>query len=133
MDNESKQRADEIVAQIKELVKKGNIARILVKRGEDTVLNMALSMGAWGFASSGGDRTERARDTLRLFSSRYGWNGDEIAAAPLLWHYITALFWGEVQELAEARTPEEAAAVLARVEGSLGRSVSFADVMGRKD
>ena len=35
MDNESRQRADEIVAQIKELVKKGNIARILVKRGED--------------------------------------------------------------------------------------------------
>ena len=101
--------------------------------GEDTVLNMAVSMGNCGFASSGGDCAERVRDTLRLFSSRYAWNGDEIAAAPLLWHYINALFWAEVRDLAEARTPEEAAAVLARVEGSLGRSVSFADVMGRKD
>ncbi len=48
MDNESKQRADEIVAQIKELVKKGNIARILVKRGEDTVLNIPLNVGIVG-------------------------------------------------------------------------------------
>ncbi len=48
MDNESKQRADEIVEQIKELVKKGNIARILVKRGEDTVLNIPLNVGIVG-------------------------------------------------------------------------------------
>ena len=48
MDNESRQRADEIVAQIKELVKKGNIARILVKRGEDTVLNIPLNVGIVG-------------------------------------------------------------------------------------
>ena len=48
MDNESKQRADEIIAQIKELVKKGNIARILVKRGEDTVLNIPLNVGIVG-------------------------------------------------------------------------------------
>ena len=48
MDNESKQRADEIVAQIKELVKKGNIARIMVKRGADTVLNIPLNVGIGG-------------------------------------------------------------------------------------
>ena len=48
MDNESKQRADEIVDQIKELVKKGNIARIYVKRGEDTVLNIPLNVGIVG-------------------------------------------------------------------------------------
>ena len=36
MDNENKQRTDEIIDQIKELVKKGNVARILVLRGEDT-------------------------------------------------------------------------------------------------
>ena len=48
MDKESKQRADEIVAQIKELVKKGNIARILVKRGDDTVLNIPLNVGIVG-------------------------------------------------------------------------------------
>ena len=48
MDNESKQRADEIVAQIKELVKKGNIARIFVRRGEDTVLNIPLNVGIVG-------------------------------------------------------------------------------------
>ena len=48
MDNENKQRADEIVEQIKELVKKGNIARIYVKRGEDTVLNIPLNVGIVG-------------------------------------------------------------------------------------
>ena len=48
MDNENKQRADEIVEQIKELVKKGNIARILVLRGEDTVLNIPLNVGIVG-------------------------------------------------------------------------------------
>ena len=48
MDNESKQRADEIVEQIKALVKKGNIARIYVKRGEDTVLNIPLNVGIVG-------------------------------------------------------------------------------------
>ena len=46
--NENKQRADEIVEQIKALVKKGNIARIYVKRGEDTVLNIPLNVGIVG-------------------------------------------------------------------------------------
>ena len=48
MENENKQRADEIVAQIKELVRKGNVARILVKRGGDTVLNIPLNVGIVG-------------------------------------------------------------------------------------
>ena len=48
MDNESKARAEEIVEQIKELVKKGNIARIYVKRGEETVLNIPLNVGIVG-------------------------------------------------------------------------------------
>ena len=48
MDNESKQRADEIVDQIKELVKKGNVARILVLRGEDAVVNIPLNAGILG-------------------------------------------------------------------------------------
>jgi len=48
MDNESKQRADEIVEQIKELVKKGNVARILVLRGEDAVVNIPLNAGILG-------------------------------------------------------------------------------------
>ena len=48
MENENKQRVDEIVEQIKGLVKKGNIARILVKRGEDTVLNIPLNVGIVG-------------------------------------------------------------------------------------
>ncbi len=48
MDKDSKQRADEIVAQIKELVRMGNIARIYVKRGEDTVLNIPLNVGIVG-------------------------------------------------------------------------------------
>lgn len=48
MDNENKQRADEIVEQIKALVKRGNIARIMVKRGDDTVLNIPLNVGIVG-------------------------------------------------------------------------------------
>ena len=48
MDNENKQRADEIVDQIKELVKKGNVARILVLRGEDAVVNIPLNAGILG-------------------------------------------------------------------------------------
>ena len=46
--NENKQRADEIVEQIKALVRKGNIARIYVKRGEDTVVNIPLNVGIVG-------------------------------------------------------------------------------------
>ncbi len=48
MDNDNRQRADEIVEQIKELVRKGNIARILVKRGEDAILNIPLNVGIVG-------------------------------------------------------------------------------------
>ena len=48
MDNENKQRTDEIIDQLKELVKKGNVARILVLRGEDTVLNIPLNVGIVG-------------------------------------------------------------------------------------
>ena len=48
MDNENKQRADEIVEQIKELVRKGNIARIMVKRDADTILNIPLNVGILG-------------------------------------------------------------------------------------
>ena len=48
MDSENKQRVDEIVDQIKELVKKGNVNRILVLRGEDTVLNIPLNVGIVG-------------------------------------------------------------------------------------
>ena len=48
MDNDYKQLADEIVEQIKELVKEGNIARIYIKRGEDTVLNIPLNVGIVG-------------------------------------------------------------------------------------
>ena len=100
--------------------------------GEDTVLNMAVSIGTYGFNASpdGAEEGEkRLRDTLRLFSSRYPWNEDEIAAAPLLWHYLNALYWGEVNDLRNAQSEDEAAALLTRVEESLARSVSFEDVM----
>ena len=48
MEDENKQRTDEILEQIKALVKKGNIARIMVKRGDDTVLNIPLNVGIGG-------------------------------------------------------------------------------------
>ena len=48
MNEENKKRADEIVDQVKEAVKKGNIARILLKRGEETILNIPLNVGIAG-------------------------------------------------------------------------------------
>ena len=48
MENENRQRAEEIVEQIKELVRKGNIARIMVKRDADTILNIPLNVGILG-------------------------------------------------------------------------------------
>ncbi len=48
MNNENKQRADEIVEQIKELVRKGNVARIMVKRDADVILNIPLNAGIVG-------------------------------------------------------------------------------------
>ena len=103
--------------------------------GEDKVLNMAVSIGTYGFNASadGAEKGEkRFRDTLRLLSSRYAWNEDEIRAAPLLWHYLNALYWNEVQDLEKARTEDEAAAVLDRVEKYLSRSVSFEDAMAKR-
>ena len=37
-----------IVDQIKELVKKGNVSKIIVKHGEDTILNIPLNAGIAG-------------------------------------------------------------------------------------
>ncbi len=47
-ENENKKRADAIVEQIKELVKKGNIARIMVRHGENVILNLPLNVGIFG-------------------------------------------------------------------------------------
>lgn len=44
MDNE----VEEIVEDIKKLVKKGNIARIVIRKGEDTILNLPLNAGIVG-------------------------------------------------------------------------------------
>lgn len=44
MDNE----VEEIVEDIKKLVKKGNIARIVIKKGGDTILNLPLNAGIVG-------------------------------------------------------------------------------------
>ena len=48
MNEQNNQRIEEIVEKIKELVKKGNIARILVKRGDDAFLNIPLNAGLVG-------------------------------------------------------------------------------------
>ncbi len=48
MNNENKQRAEEIVEQIKALVRKGNIARVMVKRDADVILNIPLNVGIVG-------------------------------------------------------------------------------------
>lgn len=97
--------------------------------GEDTVLNMALSIGRVGFNEDDRESSDRARAVLRLFSRAYRWNGDEIDAAPLLWKYISALFWGEVNDLKKAEKEEEAAAILDRIEKQLSAEVDFRAAM----
>ena len=47
-EDESKQRAEETVERIKELVKKGNISRILVKHEDNTILDIPLNVGIIG-------------------------------------------------------------------------------------
>ena len=48
MNEDNKKWAEEMVEKIKELVRKGNISRILVKRGENTILNIPLNAGIAG-------------------------------------------------------------------------------------
>lgn len=40
--------AEEIVEKIKELVKKGNISRILIKKGDETIVNLPRNVGIVG-------------------------------------------------------------------------------------
>lgn len=40
--------AKEIIARIKELVKKGNVTKIVVKRGDNTLVNIPLNVGIMG-------------------------------------------------------------------------------------
>ena len=47
-DETARRRAEEVVDQVKELVRKGNIARIIVRRGEDSILNIPLNLGIAG-------------------------------------------------------------------------------------
>ena len=48
MNEENKQKLDELMAQIKDLVRKGNIARIKVLRNDDMILNIPLNVGIFG-------------------------------------------------------------------------------------
>ena len=48
MEERGNRNTEELIAKIKELVKQGNIARILVKRNESTVLNIPLNVGIAG-------------------------------------------------------------------------------------
>lgn len=47
-DEQHRQEAEQIVEKLKEAVKKGNIARVLVKKGESTFLNVPLNAGLAG-------------------------------------------------------------------------------------
>ena len=47
-DEQRRQEAEQIVENLKQAVKKGNIARILVKKGESTFLNIPLNAGLAG-------------------------------------------------------------------------------------
>lgn len=102
--------------------------------GEDKVLNMALSVGYCGFNASPGGRGEDLKRTaavLALFAEKYRWTPEEIEAAPLLWRYMTALYWGEVEDVGKAQNDGEAAAVLDRIEAGLEETHSFGPFMSR--
>ncbi len=45
---ENRKQAEEIVEKVKELVKKGNVSRIVLKRGGEAVLNLPLNVGIVG-------------------------------------------------------------------------------------
>lgn len=47
-ENKSTFDADEIVNQIKELVKKGNVSKIIIKHENETILNIPLNAGIAG-------------------------------------------------------------------------------------
>ena len=98
--------------------------------GEDTALNMALSMGRYGFNGTNPlSAEERARRVLRVFGREQPWNADECAAASLLWRYISAVYWSEAGDLEKAADDGEASAVLDRIEKALGREPGFRDAM----
>ena len=50
MDDPNKIPTEDIVSKLKELVKEGNVSRILVKRGDTTILNVPLNAGIVGTA-----------------------------------------------------------------------------------
>ncbi|MCR4905132.1 MAG: hypothetical protein K6A33_03545 [Clostridiales bacterium] len=98
--------------------------------GEDTALNMALSIGCYGFNAAGPlTAEEHAGKVLRLFGRERAWTDDEVAAAPLLWRYITALYWGEVNDLRGAGTEEDAARILDRIDEALAAEPDFRPAM----
>ena len=98
--------------------------------GEDTALNIALSMGCCRFNGSNPlSAEEHARKVLRIFGRARPWNACEIAAAPLLWRYITAVYWGEAGDLDRAADDGEAGSVLDRIEAALAREADFRDAM----
>ena len=47
-ENDNKKKADEIIDQIKELVNKGNISRIMVEHNGNMILNIPLNVGIVG-------------------------------------------------------------------------------------
>lgn len=47
-ENKNSFDAEKVVDQIKELVKKGNVSRIIVKHDENTILNIPLNVGIAG-------------------------------------------------------------------------------------
>ncbi len=47
-ENKNSFNVEKVVDQIKELVPKGNVSKIIVKRGEDTILNIPLNAGIAG-------------------------------------------------------------------------------------
>lgn len=98
--------------------------------GEDTALNMALTIGECGFnGPTYLSAEEHAKKVLRLFARERAWTDDEVAAAPLLWRYITALYWGEVNDLRSAKTAEDAARILDRIDRALAAEPDFRPAM----
>ena len=97
--------------------------------GEDTALNIALSCDLLQKGDLAPPDESYAPKTLRAFARNYKWNGVEIEAAPYLWRYITALYWGEVNDIRCAEDAQAASLVLDRIEKQLTAKFDFREAM----
>lgn len=106
--------------------------------GEDTTLNMAISMGLFGYASLHGDENgeifaddeENVRKTLSVFARNYCFSDEEIKAAPILFKYVNSIYYSEYEELCDnICNDEKLRELFDSIEMKLTKEVDFSKSM----